>query len=853
MQYALKDYQEDAVRAVLSHLTDAKDEYHKKGRRSAFALSATTGAGKTDIASAVIEALFRGADSFDFTTDPSAVVLWVTDDPPLNEQTRSRMISAADRLDVGQLVIIGNGTGKAPFDQQKLEAGHVYFLNVQKFRSGSTWIKRGDRNYTLWDTIRNTIEDPDLTLYLVLDEAHRGMKRQTNKADGEPRSTIVQRMINGHEGVPAVPVVWGISATIDRFNAAMQEANAEGRVTYPAVNIDPVKVQDSGLLKDTIVLDFPDEKGDFETTLLRVAVREAVEVTERWATYSKDQGLTGPVLPLLVVQVPNKVSENELKRFLDVIYEEWPGLSSDAVANVFGEHNDLLLSGYKVPYVQPQDVQDASHIRVLLAKDAVSTGWDCPRAEVLFSLRPAVDRTHITQMLGRMVRTPLARRVQSDDRLNSVSCFLPHFNFKTALGVANRLTGKAKGDPDESDTESSIPGRKVLIAPVELRWNPNAPAKVKDFVSELPSEPKPVAQTKPVRRLLTLAAALARDSLMKDPNETALQSLYQLLDGQLAQHQSAVQGAVDEILKADILRMTASLIDQSTNSDRHEVSTDARTVDDAFRLPTRALGAAVANGYVKYIVAKGTTDALEARARVAALTRVEGVLAAVEEQADKLTKQWLGQYRVKILGLPEERQATYALIRSQARTPEHQDTVLPDVLQEESKDSDGNLQPTRPLHVLSDPAGDFPISGLKYDWERTVVDTELGRDDVVAWYRNPSHATAQAIRVPYKIGQDWKSMQPDFIFISRNANGDLSAAIVDPHSTHLSDALPKLVGLASFAEKFSDKYQRIDSIAKNSAGKVVVLDMLDASVRAAVKAADDIITLFDDQVAVPYL
>ena len=31
------------------------------------------------------------------------------------------------------------------------------------------------RSFTIWDTIRNTIEHPDLTLYLVLDEAHRGM------------------------------------------------------------------------------------------------------------------------------------------------------------------------------------------------------------------------------------------------------------------------------------------------------------------------------------------------------------------------------------------------------------------------------------------------------------------------------------------------------------------------------------------------------------------------------------------------------------------------------------------------------------------------------------------------------
>ena len=50
-------------------------------------------------------------------------------------------------------------------------------------------------------------------------------------------------------------------------------------------------------------------------------------------------------------------------------------------------------------YIEPQRVQDAKHVRVLLAKSAISTGWDCPRAEVLVSMRPAKDRTHITQLL----------------------------------------------------------------------------------------------------------------------------------------------------------------------------------------------------------------------------------------------------------------------------------------------------------------------------------------------------------------------------------------------------------------------------------------------------------------------
>jgi len=46
------------------------------------------------MAAAVFEALFEGSDDYEVEADPSAVVLWVTDDPNLNEQTRYRNLQA---------------------------------------------------------------------------------------------------------------------------------------------------------------------------------------------------------------------------------------------------------------------------------------------------------------------------------------------------------------------------------------------------------------------------------------------------------------------------------------------------------------------------------------------------------------------------------------------------------------------------------------------------------------------------------------------------------------------------------------------------------------------------------------
>ena len=346
MRYTLKDYQEHSVGDVVANLKRARRDWGELKAPVAFSLTATTGAGKTVIAAAVIEALFDGSTDHGFDPDPAAVVLWFTDDPSLNEQTRFRLLDAADRIGVMRLVVIEN-----TFDEEKLEAGKVYFLNAQKLGRNSRLVKGSSegsdaRRFTMWDTLANTITDERLTLYLILDEAHRGMKTRS-AGDREERATIVKRLINGADGVPPIPIVWGISATVERFTQAMANTN---RTTYPSVTVPPEHVQDSGLLKDDIRLDFPTEKGQFDTVLLARATRKARRATERWREYAEKEGAAAEtVVPLLVVQVPNKVSNQVLESALTAVREAWPDLEPDAVAHVFGEHKPLTLGGSEIP------------------------------------------------------------------------------------------------------------------------------------------------------------------------------------------------------------------------------------------------------------------------------------------------------------------------------------------------------------------------------------------------------------------------------------------------------------------------------------------------------------------------
>ncbi|MBA3328372.1 MAG: DEAD/DEAH box helicase family protein [Solirubrobacterales bacterium] len=863
MRFGLKDYQVDAVGDVLNRLVRARDDWHRHREPSAFSLTATTGAGKTVMAAAVIEALFDGDSDYDFAAEPSAAVLWFTDDPSLNEQTRFKLIEASDRIAGSRLVVIEN-----TFNQEKLDPGRVYFLNAQKLSKNSLLVKGAPqdeldgfdasappdaRQFTFWDTLRNTIGDEHLTLYVILDEAHRGMKARSRQ-DRAEKQTTVKRLINGANGLPAVPVVWGISATVKRFDDAMAEA--EGRTRYASVVVDPARVQESGLLKDDIRLDFPAETGRFDTVLLKRATRKVVDSTTLWREYAEAQDPpVDPVAPLLVVQVPNTPSDELLLAALATIRDAWPHLPHDAIAHVFGEHTTLELGADVIPYVSPETVQDRPHIRVLFAKDAISTGWDCPRAEVLVSFRPASDHTHITQLLGRMVRTPLARRIPGNDRLNSVECVLPHFNRKTATDVAEVLLGKRADEDDGTGGTGGGGGRRVLVSAVDMQVNAAIPAHVWEAFDRLPSQTLPRKAAKPVKRLSALAQALSRDALRPHARKDAYGELFGVLDGLAARYKDKIEEASYAILEVEGETLVATVgSDSAATPEKFTEIADDRSVEADFKSAGRVLSPDVARKYADHVaVATEDDDGLfDAHVRVAALAKIDGVQAELDRAADALARSWIDEYRVSIKGLADERRAVYDEVIAMSREPQRIEILRPRVRAEETEDGDGNLLPTRAGHLMAAENGEFPIGALNAR-ERRVLEAEMARADFLAWYRNPGRASEDSLAIAYEDGKgNWRRMCPDFVFFHGDEHS-VRVSIVDPHGFHLGDALSKLRGLADYAEQYAAEFHRIESVAEIKGGTPRVLDLKEAAVRDAIRAAGDAEALYVSGIARDYL
>lgn len=864
MKYTLKDYQEEAVAAVLERLGKAKGFWLGGKDRSAFSLTATTGAGKTVMAAAVIEALFHGSDKFKFEKDEGAVVVWFSDDPSLNEQSRYRLHEASDMLRLSDLRVVDGS-----FSAGQFEAGCVYFLNTQKLGKSSLLVRGHDpsdagvemkdgqpvmpdrRSFTIWDTIRNTIEDRSRTLYLVLDEAHRGMKLANGSGE---RQTIVRKLINGMDSVPGVPIVWGISATVDRFNKAMEVAT--NRMTLPSVIVDAGKVQDSGLLKDDINLDVPKASGKYDTVLVGYAADKLRDMSAAWQEYAKAQGDAKVVKPLMVLQVANTPDPAEVGRLLDAIFARWPDLDRGSVAHVFGDHTAQKFGRHVVPYIAPESVQEATWIRILVAKDAISTGWDCPRAEVMISFRPAKDATHITQLLGRMVRTPLARRIAGDGVLNSVDCILPFFDRETVESIAEKLM---KGDDGNED----FGGRRVLVNSEEMRPNPDIPEEVWLKFESLPSQALPRRSGSAIRRLTELASHMAFDGLKKDAGKKAYRAMHGALDGAAAQFSREVEAATQTVMTVHGETLRFNLAAGEGRFIDFVEAADQAAIDEIYRRAERELSPQLAKSYAHHLAFGGgsTDDAeqalIDARTKIAALGLVPAIVERLEEEAEKLFRKWLGDHRVEIKNLPDARRQIYRDAMLGGTEPVNVELVRPRSSMQPSSSLDNNKQvvvhPRYQKHLLCGEDRLFPMKSST-SWEPHVLSEEMKDPCLVAWYRNPSRGGDESLGACYKKDKDWKVVRPDFIFFVRAPNGEIVADIVDPHGTHLGDAMVKLIGLARYAETHGGAFRRIEAVAKigGADGVFRVLDLQDSDTRSAIYEATSADALYSGQIAYNY-
>lgn len=452
MKFELFPFQKTALARLRQSVATALGNYRSTHTPQVVSYTAPTGAGKTIVMSALIEDIYYGDELY--PEQPEAIFIWLSDSPQLNEQSRLKIDLKADKIRLNQCVVISDDA----FDMEMLEDGHIYFLNTQKLSKSSNLTKHSDgRQYTIWETLSNTVREKGDRLYFIIDEAHRGAQ---GTRDLTKNTTIMQKFLKGSEAdrLLPMPVVIGMTATPQRFNRLAE--GIQSTTHYVKTTADEVRA--SGLLKDRIIITYPEQSGN-DMAVLQAATDEWQQKCQHWYQYCYEQHY-GQVNPILVIQVQNgsghQISATDLDECLRIMEERLGDRFLEGqVVHAFGEGTPTIqIGGLDVPYCEPSRIADDKRIKVVFFKETLTTGWDCPRAEVMMSFRRAVDHTYIAQLLGRMVRTPTQQHINVDETLNDVHLYLPQFNEATVYDVVKALQDE-EGATILTDIEAEELGR----------------------------------------------------------------------------------------------------------------------------------------------------------------------------------------------------------------------------------------------------------------------------------------------------------------------------------------------------------------------------------------------------------
>lgn len=272
------------------------------------------------------------------------------------------------------------------------------FINWEKLtKKGNNALKDSERTNFL-EHIQHALND-GLHFVIIVDESHQN---NTIKADEIIQYFHTDKIIR-------------CSATPKSI------VNAE------IIEIPEEEVIAAGLIKKMIVInqDFPQSLQTDDQTAYLLDKAFAKQRELRAAFLQRDVYIN----PLIIVQLPNKSEtlQDEVERYFarqGITYE-----NGQLAVWLSNQHENL----------ENIDATNAVSSAVII-KQAVATGWDCPRAQILVKLRDNMDETFEIQTIGRIRRMPEARHYEND-LLDS--CYLYTFDEKFTAGVKLALDKSA--------------------------------------------------------------------------------------------------------------------------------------------------------------------------------------------------------------------------------------------------------------------------------------------------------------------------------------------------------------------------------------------------------------------------
>ncbi len=371
MIFEFKNYQENAVVKLKREVNELLDTDGSK----VCIFKAPTGSGKTLMMAEFLKRLIDSRiDSKNFS------FIWIAVNK-LHDQSRNNLRKYYDQ----------NGVGiKCSYfedlDDRRISENEILFLNWASInKKDNLYVRANERDNNLTSVIART-KDEGRIIFLIIDESH-------HTANSDKSKELI------HDIGPKITIE--VSAT------PQLGANR-------IVEVELKDVKDEEMIKKEIIINpgfehyiIDKKKSDksADELVLESALKKRIELQKKLETEGSS------VNPLLLIQLPDAMhGVSDKKDEIITLLKKFGYTTENGRLSIYLSDKDNKINLANIE-------KNENEVDVMIFKQAISLGWDCPRATILVLFRQWREEniTFSIQTLGRIMRMPEQKHYVDQD------------------------------------------------------------------------------------------------------------------------------------------------------------------------------------------------------------------------------------------------------------------------------------------------------------------------------------------------------------------------------------------------------------------------------------------------------